>query len=155
MLRWQLSTCVCFHSLSTNERSILSCSSSGTLLFVTIGYHEKYPRHVNSLAPRSYDSDFKSEIFKLIIQNNSLGTHCEFALRWMPHNLPNQSSTLIQVMAWCQQATSHYLSQCWPRCVDNWGGLNKIPNILQMTFWNARSWIFFFNFSLDFTEVCS
>ena len=55
MLRWQLSTCVCFHSLSTNERSILSCSSSGTLLFVTIGYHEKYPRHVNSLAPGSYD----------------------------------------------------------------------------------------------------
>ena len=25
------------------------------------------------------------------------------------------SPTLIQVMAWCRQATSHYLSQCWPR----------------------------------------
>ena len=24
-------------------------------------------------------------------------------------------STLVQVMAWCCQATSHYLSQCWPR----------------------------------------
>ena len=23
-------------------------------------------------------------------------------------------STLAQVMAWCHQATSHYLSQCWP-----------------------------------------
>ena len=23
-------------------------------------------------------------------------------------------STLVQVMAWCRQATSHYLSQCWP-----------------------------------------
>ena len=23
--------------------------------------------------------------------------------------------TLVQVMAWCCQATSHYLSQCWPR----------------------------------------
>ena len=22
-------------------------------------------------------------------------------------------STLVQVMAWCRQATSHYLSQCW------------------------------------------
>ena len=24
-------------------------------------------------------------------------------------------SALVQVMAWCHQATSHYLSQCWPR----------------------------------------
>ena len=23
-------------------------------------------------------------------------------------------STLVQVMSWCRQATSHYLSQCWP-----------------------------------------
>ena len=23
-------------------------------------------------------------------------------------------STLVQVMAWCHQATSHYLNQCWP-----------------------------------------
>ena len=24
-------------------------------------------------------------------------------------------STLAQVMVWCHQATSHYLSQCWPK----------------------------------------
>ena len=27
----------------------------------------------------------------------------------------NDKSTLVQVMAWCRQATSHYLNQCWPR----------------------------------------
>ena len=27
-------------------------------------------------------------------------------------------STLVQVMAWCRQATSHYLSQCWPRSMS-------------------------------------
>ena len=26
-----------------------------------------------------------------------------------------KKSTLDQVMAWCRQATSHYLIQCWPR----------------------------------------
>ena len=26
----------------------------------------------------------------------------------------NVESTLVQVMAWCCQATSHYLGQCWP-----------------------------------------
>ena len=30
-------------------------------------------------------------------------------------------STLFQVMAWCRQATSHYLSQCWPRSLSPYG----------------------------------
>ena len=30
-------------------------------------------------------------------------------------------STLVQVMAWCRQATSHYLSQCWPRPMPPYG----------------------------------
>ena len=29
-------------------------------------------------------------------------------------NLTDDKSALVQVMAWCRQATSHYLSQCWP-----------------------------------------
>ena len=33
----------------------------------------------------------------------------------MPLDLTDDKSTLVQVMAWCHQATSHYLSQCWPR----------------------------------------
>ena len=61
---------------------------------------------------------FYCMIFKLIIQNSSLGTHCEIAYRWMPHNLTNEKPTLVQVMAWCHQATSHYLSQCWPRSMS-------------------------------------
>ena len=27
-------------------------------------------------------------------------------------------SILVQVMAWCRQATSHYLIQCWPRSLS-------------------------------------
>ena len=33
----------------------------------------------------------------------------------MPQDLTDDKSTLVQVMAWCRQATSHYLNQCWPR----------------------------------------
>ena len=33
----------------------------------------------------------------------------------MPLDLTDDKSTLVQVMAWCRQATSHYLSQFWPR----------------------------------------
>ena len=39
----------------------------------------------------------------------------KIALRWMSLDLIDDKSTLVQVMAWCRQATSHYLSQCWPR----------------------------------------
>ena len=33
----------------------------------------------------------------------------------LPSDECHDKSTLVQVMAWCRQATSHYLSQCWPR----------------------------------------
>ena len=45
----------------------------------------------------------------------------EIALRWMPLNLTDDKSTLIQVMAWCRQATSHYLIQFWPSSMSPYG----------------------------------
>ena len=33
----------------------------------------------------------------------------------MPQYLTDDKSTLVHVMAWCSQATSHYLNQYWPR----------------------------------------
>ena len=36
----------------------------------------------------------------------------------MSLDLTDGKSTMVQVMAWCRQATSHYLSQCWPRSVS-------------------------------------
>ena len=39
----------------------------------------------------------------------------------MPLDLTGDKSTLVQVMAWCRQATSHYLSQCWPRSLSPYG----------------------------------
>ena len=35
--------------------------------------------------------------------------------------LTDEKSTLVQVMAWCHQATSHYLSQCWPSFLSPYG----------------------------------
>ena len=54
-------------------------------------------------------SVIKSMFFNIIIQNNRLDSRCGIALRWMPQNL-NNKSTVVQVMAWCHQAPSHYLS---------------------------------------------
>ena len=42
-------------------------------------------------------------------------------MKWMPLDLTDDKSTLVQVMAWCHQTTSHYLSQCWPRSLWPYG----------------------------------
>ena len=42
-------------------------------------------------------------------------TCCEIALRRISLDLTDDKSTLVQVMAWCRQATTYHLSQCWPR----------------------------------------
>ena len=46
---------------------------------------------------------------------DSKGICWETVIKWMPQDLSDDKSTLVQVMAWCRQAASHYLSQCWPR----------------------------------------
>ena len=72
---------------------------------------------INSLAPGSCHSNLTCIIFKLIMQNTCsiLGTCHEIDQRWMSQNSTNEKSMLAQVMAWCHQATNHYLSECCPR----------------------------------------
>ena len=67
------------------------------------------------------DSNLKNIIFKPILQNRNMGARCVITLWWMQHKLCNEQSTLVQVMTWCRQATSHYLNQCWPRSMTPHG----------------------------------
>ena len=60
---------------------------------------------------------FKYVIFRWILVIDS----CEIALIWISLDFTHDQSTLVQVMAWCRQATSHYLSQCWPRSLSPFG----------------------------------
>ena len=75
-------------------------------------------REVNSLAPGRFQFNTRKVIFKLTLVNGGWGISYEFALRWMPQDLTDDKSTSVQVTAWCHQATSHYLSQCWPRSMS-------------------------------------
>ena len=75
----------------------------------------------NSLCPERSIYTFENVIFNHVW----LIVICTFshdnAFRWKPQELTNEKSTLVQVMAWCRQATSHYLSQYWPRFVSPYG----------------------------------
>ena len=69
---------------------------------------------LNSLAPGTCGNNFKSVTSEYLLLMKFLSTCCEIALMWIPQNIVDES-TLVQVMVWCRQATSHYLNQCWLR----------------------------------------
>ena len=69
--------------------------------------------NVNSLALGNLN-EILDVIFKHILVIDGWGISCETALIWMSLDFADDKSTLVQVMAWCRQATNHYLNQRWP-----------------------------------------
>ena len=82
---------------------------------------------LNSSALGKCGSSFKSVIFKPILWIIIWSDNCEFALRWMPQNTFGDKSTLVQVMAWCLTAPSHYLSQCRSRSMSPYSVISAQP----------------------------
>ena len=68
----------------------------------------------------------------------------------MPLDFIDDKSALVQVMAGCRQATSHYLSQCWPRARSPYGvtrpqWVNMLkPRKHGQHFADGRIWLFFY-----------
>ena len=46
---------------------------------------------------------------------------CEIVLGSVPQNTFENKSPLVQVRAWCRQATRRYLIQCWPSSISSYG----------------------------------
>ena len=66
-------------------------------------------RHIfKSLALGRFERNFPWPIFEWILVINGWG-------------IPSNTGLLVQVMVWCRQATSHYLSRCWPRYMSPYG----------------------------------
>ena len=109
----------------------------------------------NSLAPGRFQFNFRKVLFKLTLVNGGCGIFYEIALRWMPQDLTNDKSTLVQVMAWCRQATSHYLTQCWPRSMSP----NGVTRSQWVNLWFLQSrlpgYIVFYIHLLDSTTNIS
>ena len=122
----------------------------------------------NSLTPGRFEWKFGYVIFKVILVILGYGVQCQVALIWMSMELTDDKSTLVQVMAWCHQAPSHYLSQCWPRSTSPYGVarpqwvnqwcakciLRNIKNVFVLTHWgrNKMDAIFQTTFQMDILE---
>ena len=86
-----------------------------------VGTHDDYDMEMISVLthwPLGNLNEILNVIFKQILVIDDWGISCEIALLWMSLDFADDLSTLVQVMAWCRQATSHYLSQCWPRSMS-------------------------------------
>ena len=92
------------------------------------------PQCINSLAPGRLEWHFRCHFQTITLLSDSwhiswncpqrnvelsmsdiFSIFCQIARRWMPQHLTDDKSTMVQVMAWCHQTASHYLSQYWSR----------------------------------------
>ena len=89
---------------------------------------------------------FQTAIFNLLLLIGIFTSSKDNALRWMPWDLTDDKSTLVQVMALCRQATSNYLSQCWPSSMSPYGVTRpQWVNQLILVFscqWNELSLVY-------------
>ena len=107
MLEYHTSTCVL---------TLDTCRKKSFLTLQWIRLHL-----YNSLAPERPRCHFETAIFNLVLLIGIFTSSKDNALRWMPWDLTDDKSTMVQVMACCRQATSHYLSQCWPSFLSPYG----------------------------------
>ena len=101
---------------------------------------------VNSSAPWRFKVNFRWVILKLILVVNGWGISCETVPIWMSLDHTYGKSALVQVMAWCHQATSHYLSQCWPRSLSPYGITRPQCNTLLHVVAKVRAQPYFTDF---------
>ena len=95
---------------------------------------------INSLAPKRFQRNCRKVIFQLNLVIDGWSISCKIVLKWMPMDLIYGKSTLVQVMAWCHQAASHYLSQCWPRSLSPYGVIRP-QWVKPSTAEKAKSWV--------------
>ena len=99
---WHIFNMYYIRKVPANERQWLICSSF----------------FFKSLAPGKFEWNFRHVIFTQILLIGGQGISCENILIWMSLDFTDEQSTLVRVMAWYHRATSHYLSQCWPRSLS-------------------------------------
>ena len=90
-------------------------------IHVLWGVLRPHSKCINSLAPGRPGYHFKTATFNLVLLIGIFTLSNNNALGWMPWDLTDDKSPLVQVMAWCHQATSHYLNQCFPRSLSPYG----------------------------------
>ena len=72
---------------------------------------------INTLRPRWSRCHFADDSFRYIFLNENIWIFTKISLKFIAKSPINDIPALVQVMAWCWPAPSHYLKQWW---LDYW-----------------------------------
>ena len=92
-------------SLGFSEISPVEEEVCNDRIITVYGHNGGHMDFINSLAPGRFKQNFKEEIFQLILVIDGWSISCKIILKWMPMDLTDDKSRLVQVMAWCHMAT--------------------------------------------------
>ena len=117
-----------------------SCNWAKLTLFISPSQAGTMDKMINSSAPTRFEWNFRwfSSQFQWLMAELSLVKLPSDECHW---TLLNKSS-LVQVMAWCYQATSRYLIQCWPRSMSPMASLghNELTSATCTGIGNSTHW---------------
>ena len=102
---------MCWATRGRSWGHVMMWARFGSQGSIALNWHSRY-------SGTRYSGTWLYLIFQTISVIDGWVISCELALRWMSLDLTDDKSTLVQIMAWCRHATSHYLSQCWPRSMS-------------------------------------
>ena len=117
--------CICFY-VQRRDSSGMTSLKNNTSTIVSYGCDETNPP-LTKKPPGSWPPSFHHSMSKGSKSPEGFDVKCTIftfqhsTMYWLQVNGTEpcyDKSTLVQVMAWCRQATSHYLSQCWPRSMS-------------------------------------
>ena len=97
------------------------CSPSTMMPHGVILYHKRPSEQLYHWPLGDLNVIFKNVIFNLALLIGIFKSPFDIVLRWMPQDLTDDKSILVQVMACCLMAPSHYLNQCWPKSPTPYG----------------------------------
>ena len=97
-------------------------------------YHDKMMWTLNSLLPLRCEIIFHKGVFETLTID-ILNTSCAIGLEGVPCNAIDNKSALVQVMACCLTASSHYLSQYWSWSLVLKGPIENKPVLVQIVAW--------------------
>ena len=117
--------------VSVNDKKLCMCSISHCIVLTWPETIDVKWAPINWLASGRAGNNHKSVFSEQILRVKFMNTSCEIVLGRLAKNTFADNSIMVQVMACCHQATSHYLSQCWSKFMASLGHEEFIVHLYE------------------------
>ena len=113
-VRYRVSVLDSMHDLCYNFTAPYAIDRNSSAIAMHTVFLTNWPLgNLNESLDMYFQTDFSDWLLRDLLWS---GPNINMSLDFTDNQL-----TLVKVTAWCRQATSHYLSQCWPRSLSPYG----------------------------------